>query len=67
MCHKRKKDKCLKNHCNLIYYTKENFANNGEFYDINKVKVYLDAVASIDDGTTLRKFMEENNIPEFKI
>ena len=63
---KRKKDKCLKNHCNLIYYTNEKFANNGEFYDINKLKVYLDGVVSIDDGTTLRKFMEENNIGEWK-
>ena len=44
---RRKKDKCLKNHCNLIYYTKENFANNGEFYDINKVKAYLNGVASM--------------------
>ena len=30
------------------------------------VKVYLDGVASIDDGTTIRDFMKENNIEEWK-
>ena len=63
---KRKKDKCLKNHCNLIYYTKEEFANNGEFYSIEKIKEYLDGIASIDDGTIIREFIKENNIEEWK-
>ena len=31
-----------------------------------KVKVYLDGVVSIDDGTTIREFMKENNIEEWK-
>ena len=31
-----------------------------------KVSVYLDGVASIDDGTTIREFMKENNIEEWK-
>ena len=30
-----------------------------------QVKVWLDGVVSIDDGTTLRNFMEENNIEEW--
>ena len=60
---KKKMKKCLQNHCTLIYYTKEEFANNGEFYDINKLKVYLDGIVSIDDGSTLRKYMDEHNIP----
>lgn len=32
----------------------------------NKISVYLDGVASIDDGTTIREFMKENNIEEWK-
>lgn len=49
------------------YCVKETIANFIKEYPNEKVSVYLDAVASIDDGTTLRNFMEENNIPEFKI
>lgn len=49
------------------YCVKETIANFIKEFPNEKVSVYLDAVASIDDGTTLRKFMEENNIPEFKI
>ena len=63
---KRKKKKCIQNNCTLIYYTEEKFANNGEFYSIEKIKEYLDGVASIDDGTTIREFMKENNIDEWK-
>ena len=62
---KRKKKKCIQNNCTLIYYTEEKFANNGEFYSIEKIKEYLDGVASIDDGTIIREFMKENNIEEW--
>lgn len=37
----------------------------GDFYP-SKISVYLDGVASIDDGTTIREFMRENNIEEWK-
>lgn len=30
------------------------------------IQVYLPGIASIDDGTTLQKFMEENNISEYE-
>jgi hypothetical protein len=29
--------------------------------------VYTDGVASLDDGTALRKFMSENNIYNYKL
>lgn len=32
----------------------------------SKISVYLDGVASIDDGTTIREYMKENNIEEWK-
>ena len=32
------------------------------FKDTNRIKVYLDGVASIDDGTTLNEYIFENNI-----
>ena len=32
----------------------------------SKISVYLDGVVSIDDGTTIRDFMKENNIEEWK-
>lgn len=31
----------------------------------NKVKVYLEGVASIDDGSTLENYMKENNIQKY--
>jgi 5'-3' exonuclease len=37
-----------------------------EVYDVDKIKQYLDGVASIDDGTTIREYMKENNIEEWK-
>jgi hypothetical protein len=30
------------------------------------VKIWLDGGVSIDDGTTIREFMKENNIEEWK-
>lgn len=47
------------------YCVKETLKNFLETFDI-KASVYLDGIVSIDDGTTLRKFMEENNIGEWK-
>ena len=35
-------------------------------YYPSKISVYLDGVASIDDGTTIREYMKENNIEEWK-
>ena len=32
------------------------------FKDTNRIKVYLDGVASIDGGTTLNKYINDNNI-----
>ena len=32
------------------------------FKDTNRIKVYLDGVASIDGGETINKYMDENNI-----
>jgi nicotinamidase/pyrazinamidase len=49
------------------YCVKETINNFITKFPNTKVSVLIDCVASIDDGTTLRKFMEENNIPEFKI
>ena len=52
------------------YCVKETIKNviNHQNFNRNqtKVKVYLDGVASIDDGTTIREFMKENNIEEWK-
>ena len=45
--------------------TIEEFITNVPQYT-KHVKVYLDGVASIDDGTTIREFMKENNIEEWK-
>lgn len=44
---------------------RETVKNFIESYNVT-ASVYLDGVVSIDDGTTLRKFMEENNIGEWK-
>lgn len=33
--------------------------------DTSKIKVFLDGVVSIDDGSTLRNYMQENNIAEY--
>jgi hypothetical protein len=35
--------------------------------DTSKIKVFLDGVVSIDDGSTLRNYMQENNIQEWSI
>ena len=35
-------------------------------YYPSKISVYLDGVASIDDGSIIREFMKENNIEEWK-
>lgn len=35
------------------------------FKDTNRIKVYLDGVVSIDDGTTLNTYMKENNIKTY--
>jgi nicotinamidase-related amidase len=48
------------------YCVKETIKNFIEEYPTIKVSVYLDGVASIDDGTTIREFMKENNIEEWK-
>ena len=49
------------------YCVMETIKNFITMFPTVKTSVLVDCVASIDDGTTLRKFMEENNIPEFKI
>lgn len=36
------------------------------FKDTNRIKVYLDGVASIDDGTTIKDYMTNNNINTHK-
>lgn len=36
------------------------------FKDTNRIKVYLDGVASIDDGTTIKDYMTNNNINTYK-
>lgn len=48
------------------YCVRETIKNFIEEYPTIKVSVYLDGVASIDDGTTIRDFMKENNIEEWK-
>ena len=40
------------------------FFRGSDFYP-SKLSVWIDGVASIDDGTTLREFMKENNIEEW--
>ena len=35
------------------------------FNDTNRIKVYLDGVASIDDGTTIENYMSDNNILQY--
>jgi nicotinamidase/pyrazinamidase len=47
------------------YCVKETIANFIKEFPTEKVSVYMDGVASIDDGTTLRNFMKENNIQEW--
>ena len=41
------------------------FFHGCDFYP-SKISVYLDGVASIDDGTIIREYMKENNIEEWK-
>lgn len=36
------------------------------FKDTNRIKVYLDGVANIDDGTTIKNYMSDNNINIYK-
>ena len=36
------------------------------FRDTTRIKVYLDGVASIDDGTTIKDYMTNNNIDTYK-
>jgi nicotinamidase-related amidase len=48
------------------YCVKETINNFIKSNPKEVVKVYLDGVASIDDGTTIREFMKENNIEEWK-
>ena len=36
------------------------------FKDTNRIKVYLDGVASIDGGTTIKDYMSANNIDTYK-
>lgn len=38
---------------------------HADFYP-SKISVYLDGVASIDDGNTIKEYMKENNIEEWK-
>ena len=35
------------------------------FKDTNRIKVYLDGVASIDDGITIKTYMSDNNILQY--
>lgn len=48
------------------YCVRETIKNFIEKFPTMKVSVYLDGVASIDDGTTIREFMKENNVEEWK-
>lgn len=48
------------------YCVKETINNFITKFPNNKVSVLLDCVASIDDGSTLKQFMKENNISEYK-
>jgi nicotinamidase-related amidase len=45
------------------YCVVETLKNNVKWFkDTNRIKVYLDGVASIDGGTTLNKYINDNNI-----
>lgn len=50
----------------LSHCVKETVANFIEKFPLVKCYVWLDGGVSIDDGTTIRNFMEENNIGEWK-
>lgn len=62
-------DYCVKETINNVLIGKQarNFFESSlfDFYP-ETVKVWLDGTASIDDGTTIREFMKENNIEEWK-
>ena len=50
-------DYCVKNTiANLINYK----SPNGEMFNVS---VLLDGIASIDDGTTIKKYCKENSLP----
>lgn len=50
----------------LSHCVKETLANFIEEYPFAKCYIWLDGGVSIDDGTTIREFMKENNIEEWK-
>lgn len=50
----------------LSHCVKETVANFIEKFPLVKCYVWIDGGVSIDDGTIIRKFMEENNIGEWK-
>ena len=50
----------------LSHCVKETVANFIKHYPEIKCYVWLDGGVSIDDGTTIREFMKENNIEEWK-
>ena len=68
LSHRVKPRECEYVFCGIAgdYCVKETIKNFIEEYPTLKTKVYLDGVVSIDDGTTIREFMKENNIEEWK-
>lgn len=54
-------DFCVKSSIENLLKYKDNSSYNAIFNSIN-VSVLLDGVASIDDGTTIKEFIKENNL-----